>query len=159
MKYPKVLLVFIVVQLVLFIILAGLILTSNKQVSIKGDKGDSAVVDYKLLKDYVQEEISNIPRPANGVDGMNATDEQVAQAVAAYLSVHPPAAGVNGTNGIDGQPGAQGETGATGPAAPKYQERCKDFANKKSQIQWKYENEETWKLLYELPHKCNGDLF
>lgn len=158
MKFPKWLVFFMLLQLVLFSILVILIITKQQR-GATGPKGDSAIVDYKLLKNYVEEEIDQIPRPTNGVNGNNATDEQIANAVASYLAANPPAAGKDGADST--VPGPQGETGATGetgPSAPKYQQRCKDFSNKKSQVQWKYDNEETWHLLYELPHKCNGSL-
>lgn len=154
MKLPKWLLLFIALQIALFFILAALILARNQQEGPKGDRGDSAVVDYKLLTDYVKEEIAKIPRPNDGVNGTNASDEQVARVVAAYLMANPPAPGADGKNGSDST--VPGPTGETGPAAPKYETRCRDFSNKKSQVQYKYENEENWKLLYELPHKCNG---
>jgi hypothetical protein len=159
-KFPKWLLIFILIQTIIVCALAALIIINRQQSTVgpKGDTGESATVDYKLLTDYVEEEIAKIPHPTNGVNGNNATNEQVAQAVAMWLLLNPPAAGANGTDGADST--VPGPTGETGPAAPKYEQRCRDFTTlgKKSQIQWKYDNEETWKLLYELPHKCNGDL-
>lgn len=157
MKPSKWFALFVLLQIVLFSIIVALIIT-NKSEGIpgpKGEPGDNAVVDYKLLTDYVEQRVSDIPKPKDGVDGNNATPEQVAQAVSEYLQLNPPA---NGRDGIDGGVGPVGETGATGPAAPKYQQRCRDFTSRKSQVQYKYENEETWKLLYELPHKCDGSV-
>lgn len=156
MKPSKWLTLFILLQIVLFSVLVYLILANKQQGMIgpRGEPGDSAVVNYKLIDDYINKKVSEIPRPKDGVNGTNVTPEQVAAAVSDHLRSNPPASGRNGVDGKDST--VPGPTGETGPPAPKYQQRCRDFTVKKSQVQYKYENEETWKLLYELPHKCDG---
>lgn len=51
----------------------------------------------------VHSEISSIPIPRDGVDGKNASPEQIEQAVNKYLAQNPTKNGTDGTNGKDGQ--------------------------------------------------------
>lgn len=50
----------------------------------------------------------------DGRDGANATDEQVAEAVARYMAANPVPAGRDGRDGVDGRDGAPGAPGAPG---------------------------------------------
>lgn len=53
----------------------------------------------------------------DGRDGKDAepiTDEQIAEAVARYLTANPPASGKDGRDGKDGAPGRDGKDGAPG---------------------------------------------
>lgn len=67
----------------------------------------------------------------DGQPGANASDEQVAAAVAAWLKANPPAAGRDGVDGKDGRDGADGKAGRDGKdgaAAPMVAGAIKDHA-------------------------------
>lgn len=154
MKFPKWLPIFVALQVVMFGVLLFYIIKNNKvdyQVvnGPKGDRGDTAQVDYEQINNYIEQQIARIP-VRNGSDGQNATPEQVRFAVNEYLTLNPVKNGTNGQNGTNGSDGNHGQDGKSVIL------RCRDFNSRKSEVQFKYENDDIWRTLYELPHKCTG---
>lgn len=45
-------------------------------IPVKGDKGDSAVVDYEAINAYIQDELASQPEPADGKNGKDGRDAE-----------------------------------------------------------------------------------
>lgn len=95
---------------------------------IKGDKGDTAQIDYEYIRILVKEEVSKIPvmHGTDGVNGSNGINGQNGKDGANGLN------GLNGLNGIDGLPGDTVEL-RTNP--------------KTGDLEWKYTSDDLWTIL------------
>lgn len=98
-------------------------------------------------------------QPVKGDPGQNASPEQIATAVAEYLTLHPPAAGKDGRDGKDGinavstntiqyvpEKGDKGDRGIAGKAARDI-ELAKDSLGN---ILWRYSGTDAWLQLTEV---------
>lgn len=89
-----------VVWFLLLVALAVSVLTTytliQQQASLKQSLKD-------VIALQIHSEVSNIPRPVDGVDGKNATPEQISQAVNTYMAQNPVKNGKDGTDGTNGQ--------------------------------------------------------
>lgn len=93
--------------------------------------GKDAVVDYEKIFNDITKKVSEIPKPLNGEAGKT------------------PIKGVDYNDGKDGENGPQGNPG------PRTEFRCRDFSNRPSQVQWKYEDIEVWTKLHDIATKCS----
>jgi hypothetical protein len=114
--------------------------TANRHYEVLSDRYDSLLSKYSALYDQLLKAGETPEQPApeavkgdtgatgpvgpKGEPGENATDTQVAVAVADYCAAHggcigaPGQTGAAGAAGADGANGADGAPGATGPAGP-----------------------------------------
>lgn len=99
---------------------------------------DKAMLPFVERIAELEQQIKEMPTPKDGVDGVDGKDgadgrdgvdgapgrdgkdadpvtaEQIAEAVADYLTTNPPAAGKDGRDGVDGKDGAPGVDGKDG---------------------------------------------
>lgn len=112
-------------------------LSSAKVQVIRGIDGKDGVTTYKTITVTVPGKDG-----ANGKDGQNATSDQIAAAVAAYLRLNP----VVGLPGIKGDPGSPGNNGRTLQIRVDYT-TC--------QLEEKYIDDDSWTPVAQLSSPCN----
>lgn len=156
-----------VVWFLLLVALAVSVLTTytliQQQASLKQNLKD-------IIALQIHSEISSIPIPKDGVDGKDATPEQISQAVSNYMAQNPVRNGKDGTNGLNGQNGQNAtdtqvqqvvnnylttnpiQSGKDGLDGKTPQIRCNAIVNR-----WevRYSDDEKWQALNGQNVKCS----
>lgn len=128
----------------------------------------------KTLEDAVTSqihtELNDVPKPKDGINGENATPQQISQAVDSYMAKNPVKNGQNGTNGqnvteqqvqqaVDNyfanNPVKNGHDGTIGLDGKTPQIRCNTVRNR-----WevRYSDTDNWQSLNGQDIKCTIDL-
>lgn len=130
--------VFIAFQLVLVLLLLSIFVISLRVAKpnnyIKGQTGDTGMVDYEKVNKLIEQKVNSIPIPTNGINGLNGKD---------------------GKNGVDGQSivGPQGPAGESGPkgeqgdiGSPGLQTEFRTNPNS-GNLEYRYIGDDSWTTL------------